>query len=113
MANANPVPAGWADVRECARFVRSRPDVYRDGFAIWLERNPSIWSRFRSEADRVRRRRSHYSARAIIHYIRHETALADDGDEFKVNNNASRDLARLYMETTPGASGFFETRGGE
>jgi hypothetical protein len=91
-------------------FVRARPELFLDGFAVWLERNPAIWARFKQEADRIRRRRSHYSARTLVEFIRHETALTEADGAFKVNNNAARDLARLYMATTPGAEKFFETR---
>jgi hypothetical protein len=101
----------WMTFPEYVRFVRARAEMFNPGFAEWLQENPHIWERFKAEADRVRRRRDHYSARTIVHFLRHETALSEAGGEFKINNNASPDMARLYMATTPGAEAFFETRG--
>lgn len=89
-------------------FDRSK---YRADFAAWLLANQAIWLRFCAEADKVwRRGRRHWSARTIIEYLRHETALAEVGGLFKVNNNYAPDLARLYAETYPDRACLFETR---
>lgn len=95
---------------DAAAYVRENPEVFNAGFAEWLDKNLAVWLRFKMEADRIRRRREHYSARTILEFIRHETAVAEVDSEFKINNNATPDLARLYMLTTPGATAFFETR---
>ncbi len=84
---------------------------FRADFADWLQANRHVWDRFKEEADKIRRRgRTHYSARTIIEVLRHESALADAGKEFKINDHNTPDLARLYMLTTPGMSAFFSTR---
>lgn len=83
---------------------------FRPGFYDWLKENWAIWLRFCEEADKVRRTgRQHYAARTIAEYIRHETALRELG-EFKLNDHATPDLARLYLATHPEAKDFFETR---
>ena len=90
------------------QFDRSK---YRSDFFDWLGDNGHIWGRFCTEADKVwNRGRRHWSARTIIEYLRHETALAEVGGEFKVNNNFAPDLARLYAETYPAHASLFETR---
>lgn len=92
--------------------VRAEAHHFREGFEDWLAENWHIWERFRDEAHRMRARgREHYSARTIVEYIRHETALADTSEEkFKINNDVAPDLARLYA-MLPGAAEFFEKRG--
>ena len=83
---------------------------FRPDFAAWLLANVSIWNRFCIEADKVwGRGRRHWSARTIIEYLRHETALREAGD-FKVNNNYAPDMARLYADTFPDRASLFETR---
>lgn len=84
---------------------------FRSDFYDWLRENWGIWLRFCEEADKIRRTgREHYGARTIAEYIRHETALRELKGEFKLNDHATPDLARLYLATHPEAEGFFETR---
>lgn len=80
-------------------------------FAGWLAANLHVWRAFEREADRVWiRGRRHYSARTILEHLRHETALADSGVEFKLNNNVAPDLARLYRLRYPARADLFELR---
>ena len=83
---------------------------FRAGFPAWLEENGHVWARFSAETDKVRARRSHYSARTIIEFLRHESSLADSGADWKLDNNHAPDLARLYLLLHPDAEGFFTTR---
>lgn len=84
---------------------------YRPEFADWLLANQAIWSRFCAETNKVwDRGRRHWSARTIIEYLRHETALADAGSAFKIDNDNAPDLARLYQETFPERATLFSTR---
>lgn len=54
--------------------------------------------------------RNHYSARTIIEAIRHETMIADNDRQFKVNNNIAPSMSRIAMELFPILNGLFETR---
>lgn len=93
-----------------AHVLADKGTTYRPEFYHWLKDNWGIWKRFQIEADKMRAKGlKHYSARTIVHYLRHETALREDG-VFKINNDASPDMGRLYM-TLRQAPGFFETRG--
>lgn len=84
---------------------------FRAGFLAWLVANVHVWAAFEREANRVwHRGRRHYSARTLIEHLRHETALADDGADFKLNNNAAPDLARLYLLRYPERGDLFELR---
>lgn len=91
--------------------IREHADTFRPGFALWLRDNRHVWTAFEAEADKVwARGRRHWSARTILEYLRHETAISDSGIEFRLNNNAQDDLARLYLLVHPDRAGFFETR---
>jgi hypothetical protein len=91
--------------------VREHIALFRDDFPIWLALNRPVWDAFVREADRIRLRgREHYSARTIIEVLRHESMLAEQGSEWKINNNLAPDLARLYVLRYPDAGDFFEFR---
>jgi hypothetical protein len=83
---------------------------FRVEFPAWLEENRHVWLAFCREADKVRARRAHYSARTIVEVLRHESVLADTDATFKLNDHNTPDLARLYLLTHEDADGFFETR---
>lgn len=84
---------------------------YRPDFARWLAVNYAIWERFEREANKVYDRgRRHWSARTILEYMRHETALRENEGELKLNNNRAPDLARLYLTLYPERSDMFELR---
>lgn len=83
----------------------------REDFREWLLRNQIVWHRFETEALRIwNRGRDHYSARTIGEVLRHESALADDDQAYKLNDHIWPDLARLFLECHPACAGFFETR---
>lgn len=99
-----------AKTKEMTLLIVEASTRYRPEFHAWLTENYWIWDRFRHEADKIRATgRKHYGARTIAEYIRHETALREAG-EFKLNDHATPDLARLYMEIDSTAAGFFELR---
>lgn len=80
-------------------------------FAEWLAANTHIWTRFCGEAHCIwNSGRRHWSARTIIEYLRHETALTEVGGEFKINNNYAPDMARLFADTFPDRASLFSTR---
>lgn len=83
---------------------------YPDGFFHWLAENPKIWAAFSVKAHQMAQLRKHYSARAIIHVIRWETELKDSDVIFKINNNWTPGLARLFMYIYPRYKGFFQIR---
>lgn len=90
--------------------LQANAGQFRRDFPAWLEENGHVWRRFCHETDKVRQRRAHYSARTIIEVLRHESALSDSGEVWKLNNDNAPDLARLYLLTHPDAVGFFDTR---
>lgn len=84
---------------------------FSDDFDKWLLANWRIYIEFENHAlQMVFRGRTHYSSRTIIEYIRHETALREAGDGFKINNNQVPDMARLFSIRYPKHAGLFEYR---
>ena len=91
--------------------VREHGDTFLPEFPAWLALNRHVWDAFVREADTVwARGRRRYSARTILEYLRHESALAEVGGDWKLNNNVQGDLSRLYLLLHPERAGLFETR---
>lgn len=92
-------------------FVLERENLFRQGFAQWLEQNGHVWRRFEIEATRAWcHGRKHYSARTIAEYIRHDTGVKETSGPWKINNVWVPNMARLYMMLHPERNGFFELR---
>lgn len=101
------VPSGVWDLA-----VASKQE-FRPQFLVWLACNAHVWARFEAEASKVwHRGRRHYSARTIIEVLRHESALADTGEPWKLNDHNTPDLARLYRLVHPERADLFEIRRG-
>lgn len=91
--------------------VRGRPELFRPGFAAWLADNGHIWRAFERETERIwSRGRRHYSARTIVEVLRHESALAEVGGQWKINDRHTPDLSRLYGLAHPDRADLFERR---
>lgn len=71
---------------------------YPHGFNAWLQTDEgqSVWREFERRALQMARVRERYSARAVAHRIRWDTAIRG-GDDFKLNNNWISGLARHWM----------------
>jgi hypothetical protein len=86
-------------------------EYFRPDFYDWLTDNWHIFTAFEHQADMVwARGRTHYSARTIIEYLRHETSVREAGDGWKINDWYTPCLARLYVMLHPDRK-LFEFRG--
>jgi hypothetical protein len=86
-------------------------DQFPPEFIDWLYDNQHIWVGFVSEASKVINAGfKHYSARTIVHVLRHHSALAERGGEWKINNNHSPYLGRLFALVYPQHEKLFEFR---
>ena len=91
--------------------IAADADLYTQGFALWIEENWHIWCGFCEQANTLwARGRRHYSARTIIEWMRHNSALSEFDSEFKINNNFAPDCARLYVAMHPDRTDFFQFR---
>jgi hypothetical protein len=113
------LPLSFTDPRKASALAyaeQRKGELFRDDFGEWLAKNWHIYTTFEKQADRIwNMGRRHYSARTILHWIRHETTLRENAqdDGLKINNNWSPDLARLYVLFHPERAGFFEKRVGQ
>lgn len=92
--------------------ARSKPDLFPSAFTNWLADNLHVWSAFQTEALKVvTRGYDHYSARTIIHVLRHHSAVQEKGGEgWKLNDHHSPYLARLFHLVYPQHGQLFELR---
>lgn len=78
-------------------------------FDEWKISNKHIVCGLFDLADDMRRRgHRHWSIRAAMHVLRWKSAMREADGEYKINNNRSADLARLYNASV--GYEFFRTR---
>jgi hypothetical protein len=86
-------------------------DKFSDEFIDWFPDNEHVWNAFALEAIKVKRAGfKHYSARTIVHVLRHHSAIAEKGNGWKINDHHSPYLARLFDIVWPEHAGLFEYR---
>lgn len=92
--------------------LAKNPDVFPLRFAEWFMANRHVWVAFCQEAFKVRARgHKHYSARTIVHVLRHHSAVSECSDAgWKIDNDHSPYLARLFDLRYPSCAGMWEYR---
>lgn len=86
-------------------------EMFSNEFLVWLPENLHIWDAFVNQAMAVRSKGfKHYSTKTIIHVLRHHSALHEEGGAWKINNNISPYLARLFDLKYPHMAGMWEYR---
>lgn len=80
-------------------------------FRAYDAENPRVYELFRRFAtEALLAGHEHFSADAICHRIRWETAVVTRGELFKLNNNYVAFYARKLMEEDSRFAGFFRLR---
>jgi hypothetical protein len=91
--------------------LETHKDKFCDEFVSWLPDNQHVWLAFKNEAFKIHQKGfKHYSARTIVHVLRHHSAVAEKGSEWKINDHHSPYLARLFDLVYPHRAGLFEYR---
>jgi len=92
--------------------AKSRPDVFPEDFLEWLPENVHIYYAFEQETRKIHDRGfKHYSARTIIEFLRHHSAIKQNsGGEWKINDHCTPYMARLFDLLNPTRAGLFEYR---
>lgn len=81
-----------------AEYIQKHQDEYPEGFFHWLTKNQSIWKAFEAKALQMAQTgRKRYSARTIVEVMRWHSDLADSTTLFKLSNNMTPGMARLWM----------------
>ena len=79
-------------------------------FELYDKEHPDIWQNFEKiTLNLVRHGSKHYGSRAIFEIIRYHRFI-EKGDDYKVNNNYTKNYALKFMREYPQHDGFFETR---
>ena len=83
----------------------------RFNFDEWIADNTHIYQAFEREALAIARKRTRYSARTIVEFLRHHTLITEKDGEWKINDHATPHLARLFAKNHPTLKNLFEFRG--
>ena len=83
---------------------------HQAAFEQFHAENPKVYELFKKFTfELIFRRRTHYSADAIIHRVRWETNIIG-GKDYKINNNFVAYYVRLFNAEFPECDRFFEIR---
>ena len=91
--------------------AKSNPDI-PPTFTLWLGDNLHIWDAFETEALKViARGHDHYSSKTIMEFLRHHSMLEEESSgQWKLNNNHTPYLSRLFAMVHPEHAGLFSYR---
>jgi hypothetical protein len=93
------------------RIAFDNVEQFTPAFIGFLADNAHVWEAFEREALAVIAVGfQHYSARTIVHVLRHHSALTEKNSPWKLNNDNSPYLARLWALAYPEHADFFEFR---
>jgi len=91
--------------------ANSKSDQFTREFLAYLPDNLHVYYAFEREALKVAKLGfKHYSARTIVEFLRHHSATTEAGGAWKLNNNETPYLARLFGLMNPAHSDLFEFR---
>lgn len=98
-------------MNQIVKVMMDSKEKFTTEFMDWLPDNLHVWDAFVEETMKIRRRGyKHYSARTIVHVLRHHSAISETSREWKINNNHSPYLARLFDLMFPHYVGMWEYR---
>lgn len=93
------------------KLAEQNDEMFSKDFLKWLPTNLHVWAAFCDQAFKVRAKGfKHYSARTIVHFLRHHSAVTESTGPWKINNNYSPYLARLFDLKYPNLVGLWEYR---
>lgn len=93
------------------RLAYMRREQFTEAFLDYLPANVAVFAAFEREAlTIIRRGFVHYSARTIIEVLRHHSALAEVDGKFKLDNDFTPGLARLFGLAHPEHADLFALR---
>lgn len=91
--------------------AKANASILSSEFMEWLPENIHVWDAFVYEVFRViHRGRKHYSSRTIIEVLRHNSAVSDTSEPYKINDHSVPYLSRLFDVAYPQHVGLFEYR---
>ncbi len=79
-------------------------------FEQHLQDNPHIYPMFEKFTLEAAQYRKHFSAQAVIERIRWDTAIRENGSDFKISHNWRAFYAKKFEDDYPKYKGFFRLR---
>jgi hypothetical protein len=97
---------------DASAMIKKHPECFRPKFDAWLlGSNWDIYAAFEYHSLGVHQRgRKHYAANTIIEYLRHSSFLEDSDSEFKISDQWTSSIARLFVMLNPQCAHLFEFR---
>jgi hypothetical protein len=106
-----PPPPPRSSCEAALRLATENSAIFTAEFLAWLPNNCHVWRAFVDETFKVSRLGfEHYSARTIVHFLRHHSAVTEVGGPWKINDHHSPYLARLFDLSFPQHVGLWEYR---
>lgn len=91
------------------KLIHDNREQFSAEFIDWFPKNEHVWKAFVRETNKVIAVGfKHYSARTIIHVLRHRSAIEEKGTGWKISNNSSPYLARLFALAYPQFAEIFQ-----
>jgi hypothetical protein len=82
----------------------------KENFEIHHNENPEIYNMFCKFAEQMVAVKKHYSAKAIFHRMRWETAINENDSDFKIDDGWISHYARKFLKDYPEHKSFFKSR---
>jgi hypothetical protein len=81
-------------------------------FRSWVVVNMHVLNRFEEHAIELRQKgnRKRYGIKMILERLRWDSAIAENGQEYKINNNFPSCISRVLMALNPELRGMFQVR---
>jgi hypothetical protein len=90
------------------RLIAENREQFSDEFVEWFPKNTHVWKAFVQETQAIIAVGfKSYSARTIIHVLRHHSAIEEAGTAWKISNNSSPYMARLFALAYPHQANIF------
>ena len=82
----------------------------KENFEKHHKDNPEIYKMFFTFAEQMAKVKKHYSAKAIFHRMRWETAINEKDSDFKIDDGWISHYARKFLQEYPQYDNFFKVR---
>ena len=82
----------------------------KENFETHHNENPEIYNMFCKFAEKMAKVKKHYSAKAIFHRMRWETAINEKDSDFKIDDGWISHYARKFLQEYPQYDNFFKVR---
>jgi len=90
--------------------MKPNGDYTIENFELHHRENPHIYDAFVKYSLQVAAKREYFSAKAIFHRIRWDSAIGEFDSEFKISDGWINHYARKVMRDYPQYNGFFTTK---